>query len=128
MYSGGRGVRQDLESAFYHCEQAAKQGLPEAQHALAHYYERGTNHASELMRFYWFRQAALQCYPPAMYNLGVCYLHGIGTDKSPKDALPLFFYASQAGYKPAVKMWDEFLDIIIDVIVACLLKQLKLVL
>jgi TPR repeat protein len=79
---------------------AADINFPEAQVELAYYYRNGlgglVKNPNETFRLY--KQAAEKhSYPDALYQLGECYILGIGTSKNPNEALRYYRLAANVG-------------------------------
>ena len=49
-----------------------------------------------------FRAAAEPGFPPAQYNLGICFLNGNGVDKDPVQAVKWFALSAEKGYASAM--------------------------
>lgn len=56
---------------------------------------------SQREAFKWYRQAALQKYPPAEFHLGLMYQKGRGTAKNPEMAIKLIVSAALQGHRDA---------------------------
>jgi uncharacterized protein len=74
-----KGVEQDSKRAFELYEQAAKQGLSQAQAALAAAYYHGRSVKQDLKQAaVYFAKAAEQGHAEAQLNLGMLYEQGHG--------------------------------------------------
>lgn len=83
-------------------ESAAQQGHWRAQMMLFRLYAARLQEPDAPARaIAWLRLAAAQEFPEAEYELGSCYLHGIGLAKNRHKASDLYLKAAQRGYAPA---------------------------
>lgn len=75
----------------------------EAQFIYAMYIAHENESAEEydLRNLKFLRLSANQLYPPALYELGVCYQHGMGVTLDEKYASELFKQAADLGYGKA---------------------------
>ncbi|MDE6241405.1 MAG: sel1 repeat family protein [Anaeroplasmataceae bacterium] len=90
------------EEAMHWLEQAANQGLAEAQSLLAEGYCTLSNIKDYKLAKYWFEKAAAQNYPDAIYQLGIFYEKGdYGVPVDIKKALQYFEKAANLGYLDA---------------------------
>ncbi|RED53875.1 TPR repeat protein [Aestuariispira insulae] len=69
----------------------ARNGVGEAQNLVGYHLKRlaQVNPEDETLSreaFRWFLEAARQGYPAAQYNLGLCYLEGVGIDRNAANA------------------------------------------
>ncbi|HAE12400.1 MAG TPA: hypothetical protein DCG39_12230 [Opitutae bacterium] len=100
MYStGSEGAPKNLKMAAYWMGQAAKQGIPAAQHNLAVMYNTGEGVAkSDKAAVYWYRKAAAQGAAKSQFYLGVIYQLGIaGVSKNPYEAFKWYRKAAEQG-------------------------------
>ena len=94
---------QDEKDAFSWFENASKQGVAEAQFALATMLEQGRGVASPQIEQarYWYRQAADAGLASAQYNLGAIYARGEEVVQDDERAFQWFFLAAVQEYLPA---------------------------
>ncbi len=108
---------QDEQDALAWFDKAARQGVAEAQFALATMLEQGKGSAQEIVQEsagegeapplrqarYWYRQAADAGLAAAQYNLGTVYARGEGVAQDDEQAFQWFFLAAVQEYLPARK-------------------------
>ena len=83
-------------------EQAATQGVVEAQYNLGTFYSVGLGvEKNEQAAADWLRRAAEKGLTEAQYNLGVLYEHGRGVRLDGDAALEWYSRAAKKGYAPA---------------------------
>ncbi|MDE6029049.1 MAG: DnaJ domain-containing protein [Clostridiales bacterium] len=83
---------------------AAMEGDAEAQCALGIIYYTGEDIDQDYDQAYFlFKEAAKQKHADAMYYLGLCYLHGHGTEKNETNGQGFIRQAAKLGSKPAQK-------------------------
>ena len=61
----------------------------------------------------WYTKAAQQGLDVAQYNLGICYVNGMGVDRNLQKAIEWFTKAAEQGYESAkdmVKKLKAYLD------------------
>ncbi len=90
--------------------QNALGGDPKSQLAMGEFYR--IKIASRHKAFVWTKRAADQNYPQAHYKIAKCYLSGIGTAKSEKEALHHLKLAIKLGVKEAQEIHSK-LEIVI---------------
>lgn len=89
---------KDVTGAFAAWEPAARQGLPEAQVAIAYCWQTGQGTARDLVRAAeWYRRAAEQGHAGAMVSLGVMLEAGALGTEQPVEAVQLFRNAADRG-------------------------------
>ena len=55
----------------------------------------------------WYRKAAEQGHPGAMFNLGTCYLEGTGVKKDIAEAAKWFKRAASLGHERSAKILEK---------------------
>jgi TPR repeat protein len=83
-YDNGIGVKRDLDKALYWYQQAAEQGVAEAQYNLAHLLV--AEELSATVAAEWMLKAAEQGLSDAEYLMGVIYAEGIGVEVNDQEA------------------------------------------
>ena len=96
------------------CEPLAEQGVAEAQFSLGYMYDYSLNYELGVM---WYKLAAEQGHPRALYNLAVMTRHGRGLPKNIKDAIKLYHLSAEQGYSKAQWVLGERYQYGRDVIV-----------
>ncbi len=82
----------------------AQSGDDEAQNTLGELYYYGEDLEADYgQAAYWFKEAAKQQNPAALYNLGLCFLDGLGLDKDEIKGVGFIKQAAKLGYKDAEK-------------------------
>jgi localization factor PodJL len=78
---------------------AANQGSVRAQYHLAQLYDRGENGlaADDAEARRWYERSALTGYAPAMHNLAMFYMEGMGGAANPTLGVQWFRKAAEAG-------------------------------
>ena len=99
-YDHGKGVERDLEQALYWYQQAAEQGLAEAQFNLAHLLAE--SEISEVAAAEWMAKAAAQGMLDAQFLMGVIYAEGLGVAQDPQRAREWLQRAIDAGHDDAL--------------------------
>lgn len=83
---------------------AAMEGDAESQFTLGSMYYSGEEIDSDYEQaVFWFKEAAKQKHPDAMYYLGCCYVDGIGMEKNENTGQSFIRQAAKLGSKPAQK-------------------------
>lgn len=76
----------------------SQSGDAEAQNTLGELYYYGDELEQDLEQaFYWFKEAAKQHNPTAIFNMGQCYLNGEGTDKDEAKGMGFIKQAAKMG-------------------------------
>ncbi len=89
---------EDNRKAFYWCEKAAKQNLPEAQNILGLLYEEGKGTKKDLVEAEkWYRKSAEQGYVWGQRNLAVLYACGRGVKENNRIAFYWYKKAAEQG-------------------------------
>lgn len=135
-YKWGRGVEQSDEEAIKWTHKAAEQGDIEACYNLAYCYATGDGVEKSMEEAFKQWKAIDEAYlndletgsetvpvefaVRTFYNLGLCYLHGDGTQKNPMTAYIYIRSAAKAGHPKATRLlkeiWNENpTDSILDV-------------
>ncbi len=83
LLSTGDGIKRDINSAIYWSKQAIKQGNASAAHNLGTIY-RDLKKFS--LAFQWYKRAVEMGSMDSLFQVGLCYLFGIGTKKDYKAA------------------------------------------
>ena len=99
MYHDGLGVKVDKSRASAYFFQAARRGYARAQYNLACMFDEGevTGKPDKEAAFYWFLQAARGGDVGAQRRAGICYLNGIGVDRSISKAEQWLVTAARNG-------------------------------
>ncbi len=80
----------------------AQTGDADSQNTLGEMYYYGDEIEQDISQaVYWFKEAAKQKHPDAMYNLGVCFINGEGVDANNVTGLSFIKQAARLGSKPA---------------------------
>ena len=86
-YHEGKGVRQDLNKAFYWYQKSANQGNMYAQFSMGYAYSKGEgvrqDHSKALE---WFKKSANQNNDPAQFYIGTLYEYGDGVRQNKTTA------------------------------------------
>ncbi|XP_067845672.1 protein sel-1 homolog 1-like [Heptranchias perlo] len=98
--TGGKGIEQDYEKAFYYLSKAAHGGSTNALGFLGKMYSEGNevvpqNNETALM---YFRMAAERGNPIGLTGLGLAYLYGRGVPVEYEEALKYFKKAADKGW------------------------------
>jgi TPR repeat protein len=94
LYGAGKGVSQDRQEALRLWGEAARQGYPPAQLALAQlHHEAGRYEAA----YPWLRQAARGGQAEAAYGLSLAHQLGQGAGRDPAEALRWLRHAARLG-------------------------------
>ena len=81
----------------------AQSGDDEAQNVLGEMYYYGEDIETDYEQaVYWFKEAAKQQNPAALYNLGVCFIEGYGVEYDETKGIGFIKQSAKLGYKPAV--------------------------
>jgi len=100
QYLKGDGVEADLGMAMRYGQNAAAKGDADAAFLVGALYAKGM--APDAARAAgWYRRAADQGHPKAMYNLAMAHLSGHGVVKNAEEAVFWFTKAAEAGYRDA---------------------------
>jgi len=84
-------------------EQAAFNGVPEAQHDLGVYYAEGKSVNKNYKRaVYWLNKATLNGVSNASYNLAVMYQQGLGIKQDLAESMKYYNYAVELGHPEAM--------------------------
>jgi TPR repeat protein len=95
-------ARGDFQAAIDKWRPLADEGHAAAQSNLGVIYYQGQGvPADPAEGVKWYKLAAAQKYPDALYNLGVAHAEGKGVEKNGREALRWYREAAQAGYEPA---------------------------
>ena len=88
----------DYKKAAYWYKQAARQGMPNAQYNLGHFYLQGLGVEQDTAKtISWWEQAAHQDYTPAQHNIGTAYFEGIGVEQNIQLAQQWFQRCAKLG-------------------------------
>lgn len=84
-------------------EAQALEGVPEAQHDMGALYVAGHGNVNQDLgrAVIWFKEAANNGVPNAIYNLGVLHHQGMGVDQSLEKAISLYRRAASLGHAEA---------------------------
>ena len=86
----------------------AQSGDDEAQNTLGELYYYGEDIETDYEQaVYWFKEAAKQQNPAALYNLGLCFLDGLGIEKDETKGIGFIKQSSKLGYKDAEKFLKQ---------------------
>lgn len=103
IYVAGHGqVKKDVDRAVFWFDQAANNGVANAQYNLGVLYHQGIGvdrNVERAMALY--ERAAKLGHPEAQYNLGIAYIEGIGVPYDPHRAAEFFGQAAQKGITEA---------------------------
>lgn len=86
-------------AAFAHFMDAAKQGIPDAQYAVAQYYANGVDPVSQDLETaaFWLSGAAAQNFDTAQLEYGQMLLSGVGVERNLKQGYSWIARAARAG-------------------------------
>jgi len=104
MIAGGRGIPRDPVAAVKLLRDAADRGnRPQAQFLLAYLLERGigVKEKSFVDATLYYQKAAAQGYMPAVTEVGIAFLHGIGVRRDYQKAFRYLERAAEAGQAKA---------------------------
>jgi len=103
MYHADKGVKKNLNQAYYWYKKAAKQGHLIAQNNIGVFHEQGLGGARKSTReaAKWYRESADLGYSYAQYNLGMLYKDGRGVKKNKNEAIFWLQIAALQGVKQA---------------------------
>ncbi len=103
MYHADKGVKKNLNQAYYWYRKAAKQGHVIAQNNVGVFYEQGLGsiRKSTKKAAKWYRESAELGYSYAQYNLGMLYKNGLGVKKNKNEAIYWLQIAALQGVKQA---------------------------
>lgn len=104
-YDNGIGVKRDIEKALHWYQQAAEQGLAEAQFNLAHLLV--TEEISSVAAAEWMQKAAEQGMTDAEYLLGVIYAEGLGVAMNKPEARVWLQKAAAKNHAEAIRFLKE---------------------
>ncbi|GEM_PF-4414404 len=91
---------KEQEALFGEIQRKAKAGDPEAQYSLGNYYiQRGDSQAIT-----WWKRAAEQDHPAALYNLGVAHWRGEAAKQDRVMAIEYLRLSAQQGHQGAQRM------------------------
>ena len=91
------GTQKDLDKAAHYYKQAADRGFADAQHCLGNLLVE--KNPQDAVRYY--EMAANQGHIQARYDVGLCYVNGIGVDKDHGEAVLWFQPAADEGHAGA---------------------------
>lgn len=99
IYSSGQnGVQVNYNKAIKWFDEAAHQGVANAQYNLGVLFHHGLGINKDLARaILLYRVAAAAGHPEAQYNLAIAYIDGIGTESNPQVATYYFEQAAEGG-------------------------------
>ena len=101
-YEIGRGVPQNKDISIQYYKKAADAGVLSVQLRLAEYYLNGTIVNHDIWQaIYWYKKAAAQNDPYALFMLGTFADQGIGESINKKKALKYFMKSAKLGYSKA---------------------------
>ena len=106
MHYHGHGVRENDAQALTWFEQAARQGLAEAQFHLGNMYayglaDPGAGADPARLAAQWYFEAARQGHADAQYSLGILFLTGTGLVQNPTEANRWIERAAKQGHADA---------------------------
>lgn len=88
--------------------QGAQTGDPAAQNKLGEAYYDGVDvPADPQQAVFWFKEAAKQLYPAALFNMGMCLLNGYGVERDEMRGRGFVKKAALVGYGPANELVDS---------------------
>jgi TPR repeat protein len=94
MLFEGIGVPRDRPRALQHLLRAAQQGIPKGMFYVGRALTAEGKHDEA---FFWYQNAAVNGYNPAIYRLGLSYLDGLGTTANRSLGISYLQRAAQAG-------------------------------
>ncbi len=99
IYTAGHGgVKTNYAQAASWFEEAAYNGVANAQYNLGVLYHQGLGVKQDTRRaIQLYRVAAINGHPEAQYNLGIAHIEGVGADYSPHVAASYFEKATAGG-------------------------------
>lgn len=101
-YEIGKGTPQNKDAAVQYYKKAAEAGVLSTQLRLADYYLNGTIVNHDIWQaIYWYKKAAAQNNPYALFMLGTFADQGIGENINKKKALKYFIKSAQLGFARA---------------------------
>ena len=112
-YYYGRGllneehIPRDMKKAFFYWSMAANQGNANAQRRLGEYYWPEGEHCDKKTSFCWYKKAADQGDPEALFCLARFYLDNIMVDRNKDEAIKLYQESANRGYAPARKCLED---------------------
>ena len=102
IYSEGKGVEKDLQTALKFYREAAEQGNGKAALKLGNMYYTGSELEKDYpAAFKWYSIAAEKGNYPAQYNIGLMYEEGSGVKKDYIKAFQFYKKSGEQGYAPA---------------------------
>lgn len=102
--SASRAFFEQFDSLAYD----AQTGNAEAQNRLGEAYYDGVDiPADPQQAVFWFKEAAKQLYPAALFNMGICLLNGYGVERDEMRGRGFVKKAAMSGYRPAVELSDS---------------------
>jgi TPR repeat protein len=104
-YDNGIGVARDIDKALHWYQQAAEQGVAEAQFNLAHLLV--TEEISTVAAAEWMEKAAQQGLLDAEYLMGVIHAEGIGVEVNSAEARRWLQRAAARGHAEAQRLLKE---------------------
>ncbi|XP_038662837.1 protein sel-1 homolog 1-like isoform X3 [Scyliorhinus canicula] len=101
--TGGKGIEQDYEKAFYYLSKAAYGGSTNALGFLGKMYSEGNEivHQNNETALMYFKMAAERGSPIGLTGLGLAYLYGKGVSVDYEEALKYFKKAADKGWVDA---------------------------
>lgn len=99
IYTAGHaGVKTDYARAAQWFDEAAHNGVANAQYNLGVLYHQGLGVKQDTRKaIQLYRVAAANGHPEAEYNLGIAHIEGVGADYSPRVATKYFEQAASGG-------------------------------
>ena len=86
----------------------AQTGDAAAQNKLGEAYYDGVDvPADPQQAVFWFKEAAKQLYPAALFNMGMCLLNGYGVERDEMRGRGFVKKAALVGYGPATELVDS---------------------
>lgn len=99
---------EDLPDALAACEQAARNGDPQAEYELGEFYYDGRHAPRDLAQaLNWFEQASLQGHAQAQYRLGMMFFRGEGVPANNVQAYIVLKMAAVNGSDEAMDSADQ---------------------
>jgi len=97
------GVSEELEAVLDWVERIERSPAPEIYTAALRLKNDSDLANTRRAALHWMRQAAIEEYPPAFYDLGRWKLEMATTEKERRDAIKLVQQAGELGHPPALK-------------------------
>lgn len=105
---GREKASREFWSQFDDMARDAQTGDAAAQNKLGEAYYDGVDvPADPQQAVFWFKEAAKQLYPAALFNMGMCLLNGYGVERDEMRGRGFVKKAALVGYGPATELVDS---------------------